>query len=117
MILSLSIRIQKTVMVACKMIALIPIFFVISVMCCFHCWKSLKVMSIASYNVSIETPSKLECDKNLSQYVLQLQDDMELAEKTLNNILKSVTNLIQSAEKNFLSDTTRPETRSDPDPF
>ncbi|MFS7981284.1 hypothetical protein Hanom_Chr10g00949161 [Helianthus anomalus] len=52
-------------MVACKMIALIPIFFIIiGVMCCFHCWKSLKVMSIevmsiASYNVSIETP-KLE---------------------------------------------------------
>ncbi|KAF5790387.1 hypothetical protein HanXRQr2_Chr09g0382601 [Helianthus annuus] len=41
-------------------------------MCCFHCWKSLKVMSIATYNVSIETPSKLECDKNLSQYLMQL---------------------------------------------
>ncbi|KAJ0844039.1 hypothetical protein HanRHA438_Chr15g0697971 [Helianthus annuus] len=77
-------------------------------MCCFHCWKSLKVMSIASYNVSIETPSKLDCDKNLSQYVvLQLQDDIELAERTLNSILKSVSNLIQSAEKHFLSDPTR----------
>ncbi|KAJ0722261.1 hypothetical protein HanOQP8_Chr08g0284661 [Helianthus annuus] len=100
LILILSIGIQKTVLVACKMIALIPIFFVIGVMCCFHCWKSLKVlMSIASYNVSVETPSQLQRNKNLSQYVLQLQDDMELAERTLKSILKSVTNLIQSAEK------------------
>ncbi|KAL7587756.1 hypothetical protein Lser_V15G38859 [Lactuca serriola] len=43
-----------------------------------------------------EQPGK---DKDLSQYVLQLEDDMEFAERTLKGILKSVNRLIQKAEK------------------
>ncbi|KAM0042918.1 hypothetical protein Hdeb2414_s0010g00335321 [Helianthus debilis subsp. tardiflorus] len=99
LILNFYIAIQKTVVVACKMITLIPIFFVVGVLCCLQCWKWLKIMLCASYNASVETPAQLQHNKDLSLYVLQLQDDMELAQRTLISISKSVTHLIQKAEK------------------
>ncbi|KAJ0764649.1 hypothetical protein HanPI659440_Chr08g0294521 [Helianthus annuus] len=98
LILSFCIGIQKTVVVACKMIALIPIFFVIGVWCCFNCWKWLKVMFEASYNGEVEYPTQLQ-HEDLSCYVLQLQDDIKLAERTWTGISKSVNHVIQKAEK------------------
>ncbi|KAJ0546682.1 hypothetical protein HanIR_Chr08g0363651 [Helianthus annuus] len=53
----------------------------------------------ASYNVSVKTPAQLQHNKEVSPYVLQLQDDMEFAERTLTSISKSVNHLIQKAEK------------------
>ncbi|MFS7960870.1 hypothetical protein Hanom_Chr08g00708131 [Helianthus anomalus] len=99
LILNLCVGFRKMVVVACKMTALIPIFFVIGILCCFHCWKWLKVRFDASYKVSVKTRAQTQHNRDLSQYVLQLQDDMELAERTLTSISKSVTCLIQSAEK------------------
>ncbi|KAJ0764642.1 hypothetical protein HanPI659440_Chr08g0294451 [Helianthus annuus] len=99
LILSFCIGIQKTVVVACKMMALIPTFFVIVILCCFHCWEWFKVMFGASYNLSVKTPAQLQHEKYLSQYVLRLQDDTELAERTLTSISKYVTRLIRKAEK------------------
>ncbi|XP_076944762.1 uncharacterized protein LOC143615545 [Bidens hawaiensis] len=99
LVLSLCIGFQKTIVVVCKMIALIPVFFIIGVLCCFHCWKWLKVIFDASNNVSVEGPGQLQHNKDLSQYVLQLQDDMELADKTLTDISKSVNRVIERAEK------------------
>ncbi|XP_076953836.1 uncharacterized protein LOC143628037 [Bidens hawaiensis] len=99
LILSLCIGFQKTVVVVCKMIALIPIFFVIGILCCFHCWKWLKVMLGASNSVSVEGSGQPQHNKDLSLYVLQLQDDMELADKTLTCISKSVDCVIKRAEK------------------
>ncbi|KAM0042911.1 hypothetical protein Hdeb2414_s0010g00335241 [Helianthus debilis subsp. tardiflorus] len=96
--LSFCIGFQKMIVIACKMIAFIPIFIAIGFLSCFHCWKWLKVMFGASYNVSVETTTQLQHKKNLSQYVLQLQDDMELAERILTRISKSVNRLIQTAE-------------------
>ncbi|KAJ0764648.1 hypothetical protein HanPI659440_Chr08g0294511 [Helianthus annuus] len=90
---------QKMVVVACNMTALIPVFTVIGVLCCLQCWKRLKVTLSASNNVLVERPAQLQHNKDLSQYVLQLQDDMELAERTLTSISKSVNHLIQKAEK------------------
>nr|GEZ51918.1 hypothetical protein CTI12_AA326940 [Tanacetum cinerariifolium] len=48
---------------------------------------------------SVKSPDQLEQKKDLSRYVLQLQDDMELAERTLKGITKSVNRLIRKAEK------------------
>ncbi|GJX02814.1 hypothetical protein Tco_0188730 [Tanacetum coccineum] len=47
----------------------------------------------------VEKPEQLTQDTDFSQYVFQLQDDMEPAERTLKGILKSMNCLIQRAEK------------------
>ncbi|KAI3749731.1 hypothetical protein L2E82_20347 [Cichorium intybus] len=99
LVLSICIGFQKTVVVACKMIAVIPIFFVICVMYCYRCWKWLKVMFSAPGIVLGQNPEQLGKDKDLSLYVLQLQDHMEFPERTLKRILNSVNRLIQNAEK------------------
>ncbi|XP_076953856.1 uncharacterized protein LOC143628064 [Bidens hawaiensis] len=98
-ILNFCIIIQKTIIVACKMIALIPVVFVIGFLCCFHFWKWLKVMFNASNSMLVDRHAQIQHNRDLSQYVLQLQDDMELAERTLKSIAKSVTLLIQKSEK------------------
>ncbi|KAL7597449.1 hypothetical protein Lser_V15G28901 [Lactuca serriola] len=107
-ILSLSICIgfQKTVVVACKiiavipiLIAVIPIFFVICFVYCFRCLKWLKAMFRATSTVLGQNPVHLGKDKDLRQYVLQLQDDIEFADRTLKGMLKSVNRLIQKAEQ------------------
>ncbi|KAJ0764654.1 hypothetical protein HanPI659440_Chr08g0294571 [Helianthus annuus] len=99
LILSFCIGIQKSVVVACKMIALIPIFFVICLLCCFYCWKWLKIMFGGSYNETAENPAQLQHGKDLSDYVLQLQDDIELAKRTLTSISISVNHVIQKAKR------------------
>ncbi|KAL7594986.1 hypothetical protein Lser_V15G28811 [Lactuca serriola] len=107
-ILSLSICIgfQKTIVVACKIIAVIPIlitmipvFFVICVSYCLGCRTCLKAMFSASSIELGQNPEQLENDRDLRQYVLQLQDDIEFAEKTLKGISKSVNHLIGKSEK------------------
>ncbi|XP_076930778.1 uncharacterized protein LOC143595713 [Bidens hawaiensis] len=97
--LNLCIKTQKTIVIACKMIALIPIFFVIVVLCCVHCWNWIKVMFGASNSGMVERPVQIQHNRtDLSPYVLQLQDDMEIAERTLKSISKSVKYVIQKAE-------------------
>ncbi|XP_076946742.1 uncharacterized protein LOC143618396 [Bidens hawaiensis] len=98
LILSLCVGFQTMVVVACKLTALIPIFIVIGVLCCLQCWKWLKDMFGVSYNVSVKTPTQLQHIKDRNRYVLQLEDDIELAERTLEGILKSVNHVIQRAE-------------------
>ncbi|KAI3514493.1 hypothetical protein L1887_12935 [Cichorium endivia] len=97
--LSICIVFQTTVVVVCKMIAVIPLLFVICVSYCFRCWKWLKAMFSASSIVLVQNPEHQEKDRDLSRYVLQLEDDMEFAERTLKGISKSVNRLIQKAEK------------------
>ncbi|PWA87103.1 hypothetical protein CTI12_AA135620 [Artemisia annua] len=98
-ILGFCIGFQKTVVVACKMISLIPIVFMVCVLFCFNCWKWLKVMFSASGIVLAETPEQVPQQKDFSQYVLKLQVDMEPAERTMKGILKSMNRLIRKAEK------------------
>lgn len=98
LILSICIGFQKTVVVACKIIAVIPIFLVICVLYCTHCWKLLRAVFSASSTVFIQSPEQLGKDKDLRRYVLQLQDDIEFAERTLKGISKSVNQLIRKAE-------------------
>ncbi|GJU58660.1 hypothetical protein Tco_1236426 [Tanacetum coccineum] len=93
------IGLQKTVVVACKMIALIPIFFVICILFCIRCWKWFKAMFSASSIVMGQYPEQQSNFNDLRRYVLQLQDDMELSERTLKSISQSVNRLIKKAEK------------------
>ncbi|GKC54151.1 hypothetical protein Tco_1076896 [Tanacetum coccineum] len=97
--LTICIGVQKTVVVACKMIALIPTFFVICVLFCIRSWKWLTAICSSSRNVMAQNPELVETNNDLRQYFLQLQDDMELSERTLKRLLKSVNRLIQKAEK------------------
>ncbi|PWA96363.1 hypothetical protein CTI12_AA039530 [Artemisia annua] len=98
-ILSFSIGFQKTVVITCKIISLIPIFLMVFVLLCFNCWKWLKVMFKGSSTVLVNKFEQVTPDTNFNQYVLQLQVDMEPAERTLKGILKSVNRLIQKAKK------------------
>ncbi|MFS7894849.1 hypothetical protein Hanom_Chr08g00707991 [Helianthus anomalus] len=82
-ILSCCIGFQKMVAVACNMTVLVPMFILLGIL----------------YNVLVEISAQKQHNKALSQYVLLLQDDMELAERTLRSISKSVNHLIQKAEK------------------
>nr|XP_043616696.1 uncharacterized protein LOC122588608 [Erigeron canadensis] len=100
--LDLCIGFQKTVVVACKMATIIPVFVVMCILYCFNCWNFLKAM--LSSSVSIENPKQLEQNKDQSQYVLQLQDDVKLADRTLKAMSKSLNHLIQKAEKQHLTD-------------
>ncbi|CAH1435098.1 unnamed protein product [Lactuca virosa] len=97
--LSICIGFQKTVVVACKIIRVVLIFLLICVVYCLHCGKWLKAMFSTSSINMVQNTEQLGKDKDLSQYVLQLQDDMEFAERTLKGISKSVNSLIQKAEK------------------
>ncbi|PWA27172.1 hypothetical protein CTI12_AA627870 [Artemisia annua] len=97
--LIICIGLQKTVVVACKMIALIPIFFVICVLFCIRCWKWFKAMFSDSSIVLGQNSEQQENFNDLRRYVLQLQGDMELAERTLKGITKSFNLVIRKGEK------------------
>nr|KAJ0201648.1 hypothetical protein LSAT_V11C600314310 [Lactuca sativa] len=71
------IRFQKSVVIACKMIAVIPIFFVICFLYCVRCWKWLKAMFSASSIMLAENPEDQPGkDKDLRWYVLHLEDNI-----------------------------------------
>ncbi|GKE19522.1 hypothetical protein Tco_1427099 [Tanacetum coccineum] len=74
-VLSFCIGIQKTAVVACKMIGLFKLLFVIRAM------------------LNPEQPVQ-----NIDQYVLQLQDDIKFAERTLNGFTEFVNLVIQNVE-------------------
>ncbi|GKA02871.1 hypothetical protein Tco_0675652 [Tanacetum coccineum] len=97
--LIICIGLQKTVVVACKMIALIPIFLVICILFCIRCWKWVKAIFSASSIVMGQNPEQQTNFNDLRQYVLQLQEDMELSDRTLKSISRSVNHLILKAEK------------------
>nr|XP_043616684.1 uncharacterized protein LOC122588598 [Erigeron canadensis] len=116
LILTFCIGLQMAIVIACKLVSLIPILLVICVMYCWkclkamfialrflfcvlYCWGRLKAMFSALAFVSEKEPEQLQQKKDLRQYVLQLQDDVELADRTLKAMLNSVNHLIQNAEK------------------
>ncbi|KAK9071316.1 hypothetical protein SSX86_009884 [Deinandra increscens subsp. villosa] len=82
--LIICIEFQEGVVVVCKIIALIPL----SIMMC-----ALGCMKLG------QKTDNLERDKDLRPYVLQLEDEMELAERTLEGLSKSVKHLIHKGER------------------
>lgn len=84
---------QKVVVITCKIIGLIPIVVLLIFMYFSYYFKSLKEMMLSPPS------SSSDIDKDLSNYVLLLEDNMELAERTLKRISNSMNHLIQKAEK------------------
>ncbi|KAI3791439.1 hypothetical protein L2E82_05208 [Cichorium intybus] len=62
-------------------------------------WKQVKAVFSASSIVLGQNPEQLANNKDLRRYVLQLQDDIEFADRTLKGMLKSVNRLVQKAEQ------------------
>ncbi|GJV26765.1 hypothetical protein Tco_1383213 [Tanacetum coccineum] len=95
-ILSFLIEVQEAVVITCKMISLVPYFFTMCVLYCFRCLKRINVMCRAS---GAGLGKKTHPLKDYEDYVLQLHQELEFHEKTLNKLLKSVNHLIKKAEK------------------
>ncbi|XP_076909508.1 uncharacterized protein LOC143566787 [Bidens hawaiensis] len=81
--ISFCIEFQEGIVVVCKIISLIPFSLMIFVL---YCLKSVVF-------------SSSEQNKDLRAYALQLEDEMELAERTLQRLSKSVKQLIKKGEK------------------
>ncbi|KAM0018074.1 hypothetical protein Hdeb2414_s0027g00695121 [Helianthus debilis subsp. tardiflorus] len=91
--LSFCIELQEGVVVVCKIIALIPFSFML---CVLYCLKLVKVVFCSAG----QKTDNLEPSKDLRPYVLQLEDEIELAERTMEGLTKSVNQLIQKGEEN-----------------
>ncbi|KAJ0745360.1 hypothetical protein HanPI659440_Chr10g0397851 [Helianthus annuus] len=92
LIFNICIGLQNGVVVICKVIALIPFLSMICFLYCFRCMKWLlkKVFPLLG-----NTFEKLEGNNDLRPYVLQLEDEIELGERTLKGLLKSVKRMIK----------------------
>uniref|UniRef100_A0A251SYG3 Uncharacterized protein n=1 Tax=Helianthus annuus TaxID=4232 RepID=A0A251SYG3_HELAN len=102
LILMFSIKIQEGVVVLCKIIALIPFCFMI---CVLYCLRFLKWSLQAIFRSWEKLPQNLEQRK----YVLQLEVENELADRTLEGLLKTFNRLIQKSEKKQPKTTSKIE--------
>ncbi|KAD2393066.1 hypothetical protein E3N88_40043 [Mikania micrantha] len=83
------------IVASCKLIWLIAIVVPVSVIRCLNCWKSMKA-SLSTPSISARTN---DMDEDIDNYVLQIDNDMELAEKTLKGISNSMNSFILKAAK------------------
>nr|XP_043633327.1 uncharacterized protein LOC122604505 [Erigeron canadensis] len=86
---------QKITVVLIKMMGLIPVVLLICLIYCSYRWKSLA----SRLFVPPDIPRIDERKEDLRNYILQLEDEMELGEKTLKRISNSIDHLIKKAEK------------------
>ncbi|KAF5788399.1 hypothetical protein HanXRQr2_Chr10g0463581 [Helianthus annuus] len=94
MIAILIVQFIGGVVVVCKIIALIPFVFMICLLYSFRFLKWLPKAMIISLG-----ENTTERNKDLRPYVLCLEDEMELGERTLESLSKSVNEMIQKGEK------------------
>ncbi|KAJ0816169.1 hypothetical protein HanPI659440_Chr00c19g0734381 [Helianthus annuus] len=80
-------ELQEGVVVLCKIISLVPFVFMICIVYCKCCLKWLL------------KADNFDENKDLRQYVLPLENEMELADRTLDRLSKSVNRLIEKGEK------------------
>ncbi|KAJ9549795.1 hypothetical protein OSB04_022338 [Centaurea solstitialis] len=83
-------RAFKVVVVSCKIIGIIRIVLIFFVLCCSYGWRSLKTRLFIT-----PIASSVDDIKDLSDYVLEIQDGMEFAEMTVKGISNSMNRLIQ----------------------
>ncbi|KAL4591683.1 hypothetical protein LXL04_004653 [Taraxacum kok-saghyz] len=95
--LNTCIGFQTIVVVACKLMLVLSLFVPICVQFCIGHWKLWKA-NLSSIT-SVQDPEQVEKNKDSSWCVLQLQDDMDFAERTLASISRSVHQLIRKAEE------------------
>ncbi|KAJ0740120.1 hypothetical protein HanOQP8_Chr06g0213321 [Helianthus annuus] len=93
--ISFCIGFQKVVVVSCKIIGLLPIVVVIPFVYFSRCFNSVKRML---FNISTAS-SSVETNEDLRKYVLLLDDNTQLANRTMKRISESMNRLIQIAEK------------------
>ncbi|KAM0002778.1 hypothetical protein Hdeb2414_s0027g00695051 [Helianthus debilis subsp. tardiflorus] len=94
LILNFCIGFQNGVVVVCKIIALIPFLFMICFLYCFRFMKWLLKAMCSSLG------KNLEGNNDLRPSVLQLEDEIELGERTLESLSKSVSQMILQGAKN-----------------
>nr|XP_043624048.1 uncharacterized protein LOC122595686 [Erigeron canadensis] len=90
---------QKAIVVTCKMISLIPVFYLRCVLYCLSGWNWLTDKFSSSCIVLVKNPEPPVQSKKHSPYVLQLEDDMEFVDISVKSISESVNSLIQKSEK------------------
>ncbi|KAJ0914578.1 hypothetical protein HanPSC8_Chr06g0240171 [Helianthus annuus] len=95
-ILRFCIGFQKVIVVSCKIIGLIPIVVIIFIIYGSYYLKSVKAKLFTPPPMA---SSSDQTDEDLSNYVLLLEDNVRLAEKTMKGISDSMNRLIQKAEK------------------
>ncbi|GJW24591.1 hypothetical protein Tco_0038402 [Tanacetum coccineum] len=86
---------SRVLVVSCKVISLIPIVVLKLLVYCLYCLKSLE----ARLFIPVIDSRTGEINEDLSEYVLQIQDEMELAERTLKGISNSMDSFFLKAEK------------------
>ncbi|KAL8201401.1 hypothetical protein R6Q57_012740 [Mikania cordata] len=91
-ILSLCIGFQKVVVVSCKVIWLMATILIVI---CLSCWKSL----LARWCTSPIASRTDDIDEDLGIYVLQIDNNLDLAEKTLKGVSNSMNSFIMKAAK------------------
>ncbi|KAF5787277.1 hypothetical protein HanXRQr2_Chr10g0450941 [Helianthus annuus] len=94
-ILSLCIRLQKIIVILCKVISLILTVFPILV----FSYVYIRVSLQASFFTPPIVSRTDDIDKDLSNYVLHIHDDMEATARTLKRISNSRNSFILKAEK------------------
>lgn len=94
-ILFLCIRFQMITIVSCKVIWLIPIVILRFGVYCLYCWRSVEARLFSTPPIVSRTNNINE----LTNYILQIHDEMELAEKVLKGISNSMNSFISKAEK------------------
>ncbi|KAD3641919.1 hypothetical protein E3N88_31143 [Mikania micrantha] len=82
------------IVVSCKVIWLIAIVVPVFVISCINCWKSIMKARFSTPSISSRTN---DIDDDLGIYVLKIDNDMELAEKTLKGISNSMNSFILKA--------------------
>ncbi|XP_024984257.1 uncharacterized protein LOC112520190 [Cynara cardunculus var. scolymus] len=97
MILNICIALQITLVVICKTICLIPTCIMLSFFSCCHFGNSLlkrfkKDSRESNDNVKLEI-------EEYTGYVLQIEDEAKLTDRTLRNMLRSITKLLHKSEK------------------
>ncbi|MFS7982414.1 hypothetical protein Hanom_Chr10g00962621 [Helianthus anomalus] len=96
LIIYICIQLQKEVVVLCKIIALIPLVFVICVSYCFHYLKSV----FSSLREDVENLEHPNIDFSSSYiHILHFENGMWVGERTMEGFSKSVNPLIQKGAK------------------
>ncbi|KAM0027171.1 hypothetical protein Hdeb2414_s0020g00566391 [Helianthus debilis subsp. tardiflorus] len=94
-ILSFCIGFQEVIVGSCKIIVLVPMVVIIFVVYFSYYFKSTRIKLITRSTAS----SNEETNEDLSSFVMLLNDNMQLTQKTMKGISDSMNRLIQSAAK------------------
>ncbi|XP_071695598.1 uncharacterized protein [Rutidosis leptorrhynchoides] len=95
-VVSICISFQNVIVVSCKVIWLILVVILTFVVYCHYCLKSPEARL---FHPPIDSGTDDDINAELSNYVLQINDEMVLAEHTLQDISNSMNVFISKAEK------------------